>query len=58
MPLFPGVSWVDMHSLANRVMLSELAAGGLLRGDVDDMLQVSAPLVIRALSLLGLVYRF
>lgn len=35
----PGVSWVDMHRLANRVMLGEMAAGGLLKGDVDDMLK-------------------
>jgi len=33
-----GVSWVDMHKLANRVMLTELRAGGLLVGDIDDMM--------------------
>ncbi|XP_034237042.1 xaa-Pro dipeptidase [Thrips palmi] len=35
----PGVSWVDMHRLANRVMLAELTTGGLLKGDVDEMLK-------------------
>uniref|UniRef100_A0A336MI15 CSON000274 protein n=1 Tax=Culicoides sonorensis TaxID=179676 RepID=A0A336MI15_CULSO len=33
-----GVSWVDMHLLANRVMLQKLKDGGLLKGDVDEML--------------------
>ncbi|KAK7866927.1 hypothetical protein R5R35_001664 [Gryllus longicercus] len=35
----PGVSWVDMHVLANRVLLQELTDNGLLQGDVDDMLK-------------------
>lgn len=34
----PGVSWVDMHLLANRTLLEDLKAGGLLRGEVDDMM--------------------
>ncbi|XP_050293691.1 xaa-Pro dipeptidase isoform X2 [Anthonomus grandis grandis] len=34
----PGVSWVDMHVLANRVMLEDLKKGGLLQGSVDEML--------------------
>ncbi|KAL4090532.1 hypothetical protein QTP88_025347 [Uroleucon formosanum] len=33
----PGVSWVDMHILANKVMLRELREIDLLRGDVDEM---------------------
>ncbi|XP_037960349.1 xaa-Pro dipeptidase-like [Teleopsis dalmanni] len=33
-----GVCWVDMHKLANRVMLTHLKAGGMLKGDVNDML--------------------
>lgn len=33
-----GVSWVDMHKLANRVMLAELKVGGLLVGEIDDMM--------------------
>lgn len=35
-----GVSWVDMHKLANRVMLQKLKEGGLLKGDVEDMMSV------------------
>lgn len=35
----PGVNWVDMHKLANRVMLEKLKDGGLLRGSVDDMMK-------------------
>ncbi|OQR76777.1 xaa-Pro dipeptidase-like [Tropilaelaps mercedesae] len=34
----PGVSWMDMHLLAERTILSHLLAGGLLRGDVDAMM--------------------
>jgi hypothetical protein len=37
-----GVSWADMHKLANRVLLSDLRDAGLLQGDIDDMLKVSA----------------
>lgn len=33
-----GVSWVDMHKLANRTMLQALTEGGLLKGDVNEML--------------------
>ncbi|XP_037936724.1 xaa-Pro dipeptidase-like [Teleopsis dalmanni] len=33
-----GVCWVDMHKLANRVMLEKLKEGGMLKGNVDDML--------------------
>lgn len=35
----PGVSWLDMHLLADRVILQELKAGGLLVGDLDEMMQ-------------------
>lgn len=34
----PGVSWLAMHKLANRVMLGKLKEGGLLKGDVEDMM--------------------
>lgn len=34
----PGVSWVDMHVLANKTLLEELKKGGLLQGDVNEML--------------------
>ncbi|KAL1130150.1 hypothetical protein AAG570_013088 [Ranatra chinensis] len=36
--LRPGVSWVQMHLMANEVMLNELRDNGLLRGNVQDML--------------------
>lgn len=35
-----GVSWVDMHAAAYRAMLEKLKEGGLLVGDVDDMMKV------------------
>ena len=35
----PGVSWVDMHLLADRVILEDLKAAGLLVGDVEEMLE-------------------
>ncbi|KAH8391629.1 hypothetical protein KR200_001901 [Drosophila serrata] len=34
-----GVSWVDMHKLAGRVLLQRLTEGGVLKGDVDEMLE-------------------
>lgn len=33
----PGVKWTDMHLLANRVLLEELKSGGLIKGDVQEM---------------------
>ncbi|KAI4468929.1 xaa-pro aminopeptidase 3 [Holotrichia oblita] len=35
----PGVSWVDMHKLSSRTLLEALKAGGLLKGDVDEMMK-------------------
>lgn len=34
----PGVCWVDMHLLAEKVILESLKKGGLLVGDVDAMM--------------------
>eukprot|EP00099_Drosophila_melanogaster_P012979 NP_001287306.1 dipeptidase C, isoform B [Drosophila melanogaster] len=34
-----GVSWVDMHKLAGRVLLQRLKEGGMLKGDVEEMLE-------------------
>ncbi|KAJ7421528.1 hypothetical protein WISP_42039 [Willisornis vidua] len=36
----PGVSWPDMHRLADRVHLEELTKIGILKGNVDDMVKV------------------
>ena len=36
----PGVEWIDMHLLADRVHLEELKAAGLLVGDIDEMMEV------------------
>lgn len=38
---FVGVFWSDMHLLANKVMLQELKKIDLVRGDVDEMIEVS-----------------
>ena len=35
-----GVNWVEMHYLSQRVLLEEMKAGGLLIGDVNDMMKV------------------
>lgn len=35
----PGVSWTDMHLLAERVELQHLKAAGLIKGDIDDMME-------------------
>lgn len=34
-----GVSWVEMHRVANRVMLEKLKEGNLVKGDVDEMIK-------------------
>ena len=36
--LRPGVSWVDCHRTAERVILSSLVAADVLVGDVDEMM--------------------
>lgn len=33
--------WTDMHLTANRAMLEHLKKGGLLKGDVEEMIKVS-----------------
>jgi len=37
----PGVLWSDMHLLANRIVLEDLTAGGILQGSVDEMMAVN-----------------
>ena len=39
--LKPGVCWVAMHKLANRIVLEDLVEAGILKGDVDEMMKVS-----------------
>ncbi|WVZ25739.1 hypothetical protein V8G54_004283 [Vigna mungo] len=34
----PGVNWVDMHILAEKVILESLKRGNILLGDVEDMM--------------------
>uniref|UniRef100_T1L1E1 Peptidase M24 domain-containing protein n=2 Tax=Tetranychus urticae TaxID=32264 RepID=T1L1E1_TETUR len=35
----PGVSWVDMHLLADRVHLEHLLKAGLVKGNIDEMME-------------------
>ncbi|GMR45549.1 hypothetical protein PMAYCL1PPCAC_15744, partial [Pristionchus mayeri] len=35
----PGVRWTSMHELAEKVILTHLKAGGLVVGDVDEMVK-------------------
>lgn len=37
----PGASWRDLHLLANRVMAEDLRSGGILKGDVDQMMEAN-----------------
>ncbi|XP_046400527.1 xaa-Pro dipeptidase [Ischnura elegans] len=37
----PGVSWVSMHVLANRVLLTELTRCGILCGDIEMMMKAN-----------------
>ncbi|KAK4336748.1 hypothetical protein RND71_044174 [Anisodus tanguticus] len=39
--LRPKVSWVDMHILAERVILNDLKNAGLVVGDIDEMIENS-----------------
>lgn len=34
-----GVSWLEMHKLANRVLLSKLRDIGIVQGEIDDMMK-------------------
>ncbi|GAB4838938.1 hypothetical protein Ancab_028469 [Ancistrocladus abbreviatus] len=34
----PGVNWVEMHELAEKVILESLKKGGIVTGDVEDMM--------------------
>jgi len=36
----PGVSWVDMHLLTDRIHLEELTKLGLIKGDLEEMMKV------------------
>ena len=38
--LKPGVCYVTMHKLANRIVLEDLVKAGILKGDVDEMMKV------------------
>lgn len=35
----PGVSWLDMHKLADLVILQEFSKHGLLKGSIDEMMK-------------------
>jgi len=37
----PGVSWVDMHLLSQRVILEHLTKGGLIKGDIEEMMKTN-----------------
>ena len=37
--LKPGVSWRDMHLLAERILLTELKALGFVNGDLEEMIE-------------------
>nr|CAD7572387.1 unnamed protein product [Timema californicum] len=43
----PGVSWVEMHKLSNKVMLEELRSHGVLQGDVKEMLKAGLAAVFQ-----------
>jgi Xaa-Pro dipeptidase len=37
--LKPGVSWLDMHLLAEKVELEELKREGLIKGNMDELIE-------------------
>ena len=36
----PGVTWVDMHLLADRIILEDLVKLGVLQGDIEEMMKL------------------
>jgi len=36
----PGVDWMDMHALANKILLTGLKEAGYVKGEVEDMMKV------------------
>lgn len=38
--IIAGVRWTDMHQLAEKIILEALKEGGLVVGDVDEMVKV------------------
>ena len=46
--LKPGVSWIAMHKLANRITLEDLVKAGILKGDVDEMMKVCKQLYLQS----------
>ena len=55
--LKPGVCYVAMHKLANRIVLEDLVKAGILKGDVDEMMKVilKQNLLLRYVMLLFIV---
>lgn len=43
----PGVYWSDMHLLAIRTMFTHLRQGGLLIGDVEEMIQAGLGAILQ-----------
>jgi Xaa-Pro dipeptidase len=37
--LRPGISWLDMHLLSEKIMLEGLCELGLITGDIEEMLK-------------------
>lgn len=42
-----GVAWVDLHKLASRVLLQCLKEGGMLKGNIDAMLNAGLPAIFQ-----------
>lgn len=45
--LKPGVQYMDLHILSDRIMLEEFVKFGLLVGDVDEMLELRIPAIFQ-----------
>lgn len=39
----PGIKWEDMHRLANRVGCQGLVRAGILKGDIDELVNSHIP---------------
>lgn len=39
----PGIEWLDMHRLAERVLMEHMVESGFVRGEIDELLQMRIP---------------
>ena len=54
----PGVNWVDMHALSYKTMLTKLKEGGLLQGNVEEMMKVDIINLLKNKNQIHIIIQF